>query len=289
MPNSIPAPLNRRFPKIKDWEITEQLSRSRWNDVYRASPGNNPRGNRGDYVLKIATEATDNDIAGKLLKREAQIGQAISHPNLVSVLDANFEHEPWFIVQPYISGVDLQVLLDCRSTVSIPFSLWIVRQIAQAVNALHEHQIIHCDISPRNVMLSGQGHVTLIDLGLVQVLDNEQLPVSHLAGSLNYLAPEQLDGVDHLTTAVDVYALGVLAVQLLADQLPSRHFNHFGDLRLVNRKAGKSTIDTKLDFEIAELLSSMLDRQPNNRPAISEVAAQLVRAEVNSFAQRIAA
>jgi serine/threonine protein kinase len=269
-----------------NWVATAQLASSQWNDVYRARPIAQSEG-RGDYVLKSVKRDSDSNLANILLQREAQIAQNVSHENLITILDSNFEAERPFIVMPYLPGGDLQSLISLRMRPSLPFQLWLLRQVADALNALHTHRIVHGDVTPRNIAVGPDGHVTLFDLGLAQLTDKHEVPVFYLAGSVDYLAPEQLEDQNQITPAIDVYALAITACQLLTGKIirVTSHVSGQHEIQAaVKTLIERSTNQAELVIcELSELLQSMLDPHPSNRPTAAEVVQTLIRSEVNSF------
>lgn len=153
------------------------------------------------------------------LKREALVGASLNHPNLVFVYDAQLQEDgDVVIVMEYVEGETLADALGSRGRLAPPEVLRVLRGIATALDAIHERGIIHRDVKPANVLLGSDGAVKLADLGVADVADRTRITESGaLVGSFSYMAPEQLNGADP-TPAMDVYALGAVAYEMLAGE-----------------------------------------------------------------------
>lgn len=289
------------IPALAKWELTRCIASSNWSDVFRARPATQSRARHqsearrtrnasddlGDYVVKIAKRSESKELAAQLLTREAYIARSVSHANLVSILDYGLKSDPCFIVQPFLDGTNLKAMIKSRSLPSTAYSLWMLRQIADGLAALHENSIVHCDLSPGNIMISPLGHATLIDFGLAQLPKTDRLPMQHLAGTVDYLAPEQLDANTFADIPVDVYALGCIAFELLAGRPASRNQDRAPEKSLLQQTL-KHLVNMSAANLICDLLISMLDVQPQSRPTAQAVSQSLWQHEINIFGCRAA-
>lgn len=151
----------------------------------------------------------------------------IKHPNVVDVLEAGDmpNGEPFFVMQ-HVEGTSLQSIIDNTDKGQLGFARVanIVRQLGQALSAVHDKRVVHRDVKPANVMVQttsdGEEIVKLIDFGLATVEDPQgaKPPSTKVAGSLPYMAPEQLKGQPNVSS--DIWSLGVIAYQMLTGSLP---------------------------------------------------------------------
>ncbi|NJK33602.1 MAG: serine/threonine protein kinase [Oscillatoriales cyanobacterium SM2_2_1] len=160
-----------------------------------------------------------------LFQREAfQLRELGAHPQIPKFLDFFSESNYWYLVQEFINGADLEVLLHSGG----PFSEFQIRELLQqmlpVLSFLEQHQVIHRDIKPANILLTGDGRYVLVDFGASKT-HNSQL-TGTLIGTAEYAAPEQTQG--RATYASDIYSLGVTCIHLLTKQSP---FDLYDDYR----------------------------------------------------------
>ncbi|MFN8494490.1 MAG: tetratricopeptide repeat protein [Caldilineaceae bacterium] len=149
------------------------------------------------------------------LAQEFRILASLRHPHIISVLDYGFDSQR----QPYFTMELLdqpQTILAAGRNQPFAFQLDLLRQTLQALAYLHRRGILHRDLKPDNVLVS-QGQVRVLDFGLSIVRDQAQS--ADTSGTLLYLAPEVLEGAAH-SEAADLYAVGVLAYELLVGRHP---------------------------------------------------------------------
>lgn len=279
-------------PCIGNWMVVELLGEGAWSRVYRARPRGSSACAPSDYVVKVARSSQETATSWRLLRREAQVGQAVSHPHLACVLAAHLKRPPYYLVLPYVEGVSLQATLAAVTQLSPPHALWIARQAAEALRALHEQSWLHCDVKPSNILVSPDGHATLLDLSLAAPLAELQaggeLP---LTGTLAYAPPEVFGTVLQRTPASDVYSLGVTLYQMLTGVLP---FPTTSAAELVQAHLCEPPPDPRrqnprVTTRLASLLRKMLAKQPEHRPTGGELVALLAELEIDTFAERFAA
>ncbi len=174
-------------------------------------------------VVKVLGERLAGDTSAReLLRNEATLGRALSHPNLVTVLDNGDQSDEPYLVMEYIDGVDLwhlqRSLQQTQRRMEAPLACHVVREILSAMAHVHAHHdaeghgLIHRDVSPSNVLVSRTGDVKLGDLGIASPYRTPAGPTAR--GKVGYMAAEQLLGqsIDH---RVDLFASGVVLAEVL--------------------------------------------------------------------------
>ena len=158
-------------------------------------------------------------------KREGTFLARLSHPHIARLLDAGItpSGQP-FLVLEYVEGARIDVFAD-TNRLDVRARLDLFLQVADAVAHAHAHLIVHRDLKPTNILVDGNGQVKLLDFGIAKLLDESatatQVTVPGVAPlTPAYAAPEQVRGED-VTTATDVYALGVLLYELLVGRHPT--------------------------------------------------------------------
>lgn len=217
--------------------------------------------------------------------REMTTVAALEHPNVVRATDAGHENGWHYLVMEYLEGMDVGRIANRVDTIDVADACEIVRQAALGLQHVHDNGLVHRDVKPSNLMLTRDGTVKLLDLGLVLsgddplTVDDRLTTVGHLMGTMPYMAPEQLLDSRDVDSRADVYALGATLYRLIAGSPP--HAPRGGLAKQVMAITGKDAarLDSareEVDSELAELVARMLDRDPVARPAsASAVAAAL--------------
>jgi len=192
------------------------------------------------YLAQRADQQYEKQVAIKLIKRgmdtesvlrhfrnERQILAGFDHPNIARLLDGGATQEglPYFVME-YVDGLPIDAYCDTH-TLAITERLKLFREACGAVAYAHRHTVIHRDIKPSNILVTGDGTPKLLDFGIAKILhpgSGAEL-VSTMVGlrlmTPEYASPEQVRG-QPITTATDVYSLGVVLYQLLTGQKPYR-------------------------------------------------------------------
>lgn len=277
-----------RAPTIGRWQLIRQLGEGQWTRVFQARPIDCIADWPSDYALKLLKEQFDQDpLAVGMLRREAEAGQAVMHPNLVAVLSAQLTRPPYFLVTPCLAGSTLAALLYGNVALTLPSALWIVRQVAEALEALHARQWLHADVKPSNIMVSASGHATLFDLGFARRKSSAD-PEQSLTGTLSYAAPELFISYLGPSESSDVYSLGVTLFEVLTGRVP--HSAGTADelaLAHVQQPApDPRRFAPDLPPRVARLIRRMLAKDQLRRPRTSELIDILVALEIDAFDER---
>jgi serine/threonine protein kinase len=284
-PSSAPARsgLGSPWPAVLGYALVKQLAAGRWCDVYLARPYDLSCGS-ADYVVKtIRAASTEREFARALLQREATVAVNVAHPNLISLLDARFEEENPVLVFPFTPGSLLADLVRSPRPVSVPQALWYFRQAAAALAELHAQGWLHGDVKPHNLIVSDQGHVTLIDLGLARRIDSAECRADRwLAGDSEYLAPEAFIPSSQLTTAADMYSLGLTLLRLLLGDRFSSGADHPDRRKEISQLRAQRP---DVSREVAALITRMTAIEPLRRPTANELVDALTRLEIESLMQ----
>ncbi|MFN0172912.1 MAG: protein kinase domain-containing protein [Bryobacteraceae bacterium] len=206
------------------YQVVRELGRGGFGVVYLAR---DLQLREKPVVVKVLTEArrTPGGWAHRKFAQEIEALARIDHPGVVGALDmGELADGTLFLVMQYVDGQTLRQAL-AKTPMALDRAAGILRQIGSALGAAHEKGIIHRDLKPENILLQtlagGDEHVKLIDFGIATFLDSGEAATSTLtliAGSLPYMAPEQLSGAPTLRS--DVYALGVVAYEMLTGRRP---------------------------------------------------------------------
>ncbi len=268
------------------WRLIRRLETSKWFHIDLAAPATCDPDWPADYVVKsVRTGLSSESYATNWLRRELEVAQQVSHVHLATVLCGQFDERPAYIVQPWYEGQTVRALLT--PGIGISQALWITRQAAEALQALHHHGWVHGDVKPDNLLVSPIGHTTLIDLGFAQQLARRSASIA--AGSLQttvaYAAPELFLETSEPTAKADIYSLGVTLYEMLAGRTPftGRSPSAVAKGHVHELPAEIRTLNPRVPSRAARLLMQLLLKEPLRRPDAAELVEQLVRLEIECF------
>jgi eukaryotic-like serine/threonine-protein kinase len=200
------------------YELEELVGTGGMSSVFRAHDRLLDR----KVALKILHQqySGDDDYVERF-KREARSVAALSHPNIVTVIDRGEHGDRQFIVFEYVEGENLKRLIERRGPAPVSDALELAIQIARGLAFAHQQGLIHRDVKPQNVLLNGDGRAKVTDFGIARSLNVQHgmTQTGTVLGTSDYIAPEQAQGqsVDEHT---DVYSLGVVIYELLTGEVP---------------------------------------------------------------------
>jgi serine/threonine-protein kinase len=245
----------------------------------------------GCYVLKT-TAAADDPVTHAMLHREHLVSREVRHPNLGSVLVADFNAPQPLLVLPYLEGISLRRLIAASAAaprlLSAAYALMLVRQLAEALAALHAAGWLHGQIRPEHVIVSPHAHATLIDHTLTRRLESDECDrgAAEDNRAATYAAPESFSSRHRLTAAADTYSLGIVLFELLAGQPPFavQTLRQLAACHQRQVPPDLRQIRLGLSHEVAELVRRMLAKEPLRRPSDEQLIRWLTELEIAELA-----
>jgi tetratricopeptide (TPR) repeat protein/tRNA A-37 threonylcarbamoyl transferase component Bud32 len=213
--------------RIGVWKILREIGRGGMGVIYLVERDDAEY--RQTAALKLVRDSRRSGEFVDLFRHERQILAQLNHPNIASLLDggATTEGRPYYVME-YVDGEPLTEYCRKRD-LSVSDRIRLFLRICDAVSYAHRRLFIHRDLKPANILVTAAGEPKLLDFGLARVLDPAAEPLTASSSipllTPAYASPEQMRG-ELLTTATDVYSLGVILYELLADRLP---FHREGD------------------------------------------------------------
>ena len=176
---------------------------------------------------KVAVKVLRPELAAALgpdrFPREIRILARLQHPHILPLLDSGEAGGFLFYTMPFVDGESLRERIDRDGALPVPEAVRIMREVADALAAAHAAGILHRDIKPGNVMLSGR-HALVMDFGVAKAVSDaggeKMTTIGVAVGTPTYMSPEQATGSEHLDARSDIYALGLLAYELLTGKPP---------------------------------------------------------------------
>ena len=151
------------------------------------------------------------------LLQEPRLLAALDHENIVSIVTAEKADDYFFIVMEFVDGESLEAVIADEGTVDIERAILFSCQICKGVEYAHSQGVLHRDLRPGNVLVSGENHIKITDFGTSRFIEVAE-KASTITGSPPYMAPEQFQGRAML--ASDVYSIGVIMYEMMTGELP---------------------------------------------------------------------
>jgi predicted Ser/Thr protein kinase len=190
-----------------------------------------------DKAIKmVPPELASSPLAFEELKREISLASGIVHPNVVNVLSLEAQDGQYFIVMEYIPGESLETKIARQENRKLPEAkvIPIMKKAAEGIIEAHSKNVIHRDLKPRNIMVSADGQVKILDFGVSHRMTRSMTELTGwgATGTWPYMAPEQLsNNFGRENQQVDVWGFGVTMYQLLCGEVPFKDRQQIVDLK----------------------------------------------------------
>jgi len=209
-----------------------------------------------------------NGTAKQRFAREARAAAAVLHPNVIAIhgIDES-KGVPWFVM-PYVAGPSLQELVEEHGPMQETEIVRIGMQIASGLAAAHSQGLVHRDIKPANILVDNQvNRVVITDFGLARCETDESMTkTGWLAGTLNYMSPEQSRGED-CDAKSDLFSLGGLLYYLATGELPFRADSPMGVLHKIGNEGPRPvrSRNEQVSATLANVIDRLLEKKPQDR------------------------
>lgn len=223
------------FPKLRigsrlgPYRLIELIGRGGMGEVYQAERADDHY--RSRVAIKLVRVDHDASRVAWRFRSERQILAQLEHPNIARLIDggATDDGVPYLVME-LIAGQAIDVYCEERQ-LSITQRVRLFLQVCAAVSFAHQRLVVHRDLKPGNILVTADGTVKLLDFGIAKLIESEQatepsdMTATHVrVMTMEYASPEQVRG-DPITTASDVYSLGVVLYRLLTGRSPYREDN----------------------------------------------------------------
>ncbi|MCH7727499.1 MAG: protein kinase [Planctomycetes bacterium] len=256
--------------RIRDYDLLESIGKGGMGTLYRAV---HSRLKRQVAVKMISERLMNNSDAVTRFMREMEAVGKLEHENIVRALDAGDQEGLLYLVMELVEGLDAGQILNRTNAIAVADACEIARQAAEGLHYAHRKGLVHRDVKPSNLMITDDGCVKVLDMGLALLTsDVDDKSANHGAvGSVDYVSPEQVKNSQTVDGKADIYSLGCTLFHLLAGTPP-----HRANKKLTVAQRLQAHVTEKVDpvnlwrtevpSPLAELVSSMLSKSPDDRP-----------------------
>ena len=206
--------------QIGNYTLLEVVGTGGMGTVFRASRD----GFEKEFAVKLIKRGMDTDAVLRRFQLERRILSRLEHPNIAGLIDGGTTDEglPYFVLE-YIDGVPVTRFCTDRQ-LDTRRRLELFRRICSAASYAHQNLVVHRDLKPSNILVTADGTPKLLDFGIAKLLGSEETEATATQARMftpEYASPEQLNGLP-VTTASDVYSLGVVLYEMLSGHRPFR-------------------------------------------------------------------
>ncbi len=278
--------------RVGPWEVVEEIGRGGMGVVFKARRSD--QGFERLAAVKVVKRGMDTDDILQRFERERRILAGLDHPNIARVVDGGSTEDglPYFVME-LIEGENILAYAG-RRRLGIAERLRLFRQVCSAVQYAHQRLVIHRDIKPGNVLVTSEGRVKLLDFGLAKVLGGhdgdllDRTRTVHRLFTPDYASPEQVRG-ETLTTASDVYSLGVILYEILTGDRPYRlKTSELEEVTgaILQQEPQRPSAKARLHQDLDAIVLTSLRKEPGRRYASVEQLSEDVRRHLEGLPVR---
>ena len=197
------------------YEVLSKLGAGGMADVYK---GRDLMLNRYVAIKVLKKEYREDESFVKKFRSEAQAAAGLMHPNIVNVYDVGEDRGLYYMVMELVEGITLKEYIQKKGRLSAREVISIAIQMCTGIEAAHDHNIIHRDIKPQNIIISKEGKVKVTDFGIARAATSHTVS-SNAMGSVHYVSPEQARG-GFCDAKSDIYSAGITVYEMITGQVP---------------------------------------------------------------------
>ena len=238
-----------------------------------------------DVALKVLPErALSDQAARRRFQKEARALSLLNHPNIQIIHDFDTQEGIDFLVSEFISGLTLKEKLSSNGSFSEQDLAKLGLQITEGLACAHEHGVVHRDLSAKNLIITPNGHLKIVDFGLARFVsvpsetETTETLTASVAGTLPYMSPEQLSGQADVRS--DIYGVGVLLYQMATGRLPFAGLQGPALVAAIHTQPPPPPMrrNPRLSARMEEVLLKCLEKDPDRRyQSARELAVDLKR------------
>jgi len=249
--------------RLGKYEIIQEIGRGAMGSVYKA------RDPLIDRLVALKTITGGPTAQANLLDRfyqEARSAGALQHPNIVTIYELGHEKNTPFIAMEYLEGESLDRIIEQRPVLPLSVKLGYLVRVCDALAYAHQHNVVHRDVKPANIMVTKDGVVKVVDFGIARLTDMSMTQPNMMIGSRAYMSPQLYKG-ERADARSDIWAVGVSLYELLAYKRP-----FIGDSEaelmfhiIYEKPEDLMGLSPECTEELSAIVSKMLEKKSDDR------------------------
>ncbi len=245
------------------YEIIAEIGRGAMGAVYKA------RDPLIDRLVALKTITGGPSAQSNLLDRfyqEARSAGALQHPNIVTIYELGHEKNTPFIAMEYLEGESLDRIIEQKPVLPLSVKLGYIVRVCDALAYAHQHNVVHRDVKPANMMVTKEGVVKVVDFGIARLTDMSMTQPNMMIGSRAYMSPQLYKG-ERADARSDIWAVGVSLYELLAFKRP---FTGDSEAELMfhiiyEKPEDLMSLSPECTEELAAIVTKMLEKKSEDR------------------------
>ena len=256
-----------------DYQIVRSIGRGGMGSVYL---GRHAKLDRRVAIKILAKHRRWDEVMHERFETEMRVIGGLNHPNIVVAHDAREVDDVAVLVTEYIDGLNVSELMKRTGRLEIPEACAIGAKICSALSYIDQKNLVHRDIKPSNIMVSTEGQVKLLDLGLTRLQSTDDQPTDHTAtgqaiGTADYVSPEQIKDGRNVDYRADLYGLGCTLFKMLTGVAPfgsSKYATAFAKMNahVSDAPPTVSSLRPEVPAQLNTLVQQLLEKLPAKRP-----------------------
>ncbi len=271
--DTAPAPTVPPLGVLREYQLLEKLGQGGMGAVYKAR---HAKLGKIVAIKVLPQDRMQSPDAVARFEREMRAVGSLSHPNIVGASDAGEFEGKHYLVMEYVEGTDLADLVKAQGPLAPTDACELIRQAALGLQHVHEHGLVHRDIKPSNLMLTKQGVVKILDLGLALLGEGqlesagELTSTGQIMGTVDYMAPEQGTNTHSVDIRADLYSLGATLYKLLSGRVPFQNERNNSVMQRLMALANETPVSvaehrSDVPEGLAKIVTRLLSKQPAER------------------------
>ena len=261
---------------LGQYEILDELGRGGMGQVFRARHALMGR----MVAIKVLPRSKSTPQAEAAFQREIRMLARLDHAHLVRALDAGHDGKVYYLVTELIEGLDLRRQVLRHGPLDEAAAASVIAQAAEGLAYAHGQGLVHRDVKPSNLLVTPDGRVKLLDLGLAgSVFEEESTRLGRIVGTMDYMAPEQIRAPDAVGPQADIYALGCTLYFTLAGEppFPGGSRQEKAKRQLAEQPRPILQLRPGLDKKLCKVVEAMMEKDPGSRLRSAEAVIDRLR------------
>jgi len=266
----------RRKLTLGQYQILDVLGRGGMGQVFRARHVMMGR----TVAIKVLPREKSTSEAEAAFQREIRMLSRLDHDNLLRALDAGHDGKVYYMVTELVPGLDLRQQVLKYGKLDEIRAASVISQTARGLGYAHAQGLVHRDMKPANLLVTPEGVVKVLDLGLAgSVMEGEAMRIGRVVGTMDFMAPEQIRSADTVGPPADIYAMGCTLYFAITGEVPfpGGTRQEKAQRQLAEQPRPIQTLEPRVDVAFCRAVETMMHKDPAARPPSAQAVIELMK------------